>query len=457
MAEETTNDVPLTNRSADDNLDDDDDVRRASDIYGEWGPLQRNVSIFFVLIYVVASFQNIGIIFYVSPIDYHCKLPAGYEGHNVSKCFLYEGSTEKCTEWEFDHSFYMKTLIDEFQLVCDREHYISMTKSIFQIGYLVASILIGWMSDRYGRLLAFKFSIILEICASLSQALSVNIHHFLVSRLLLGIGCYGRFSAGMLLRRFLLYFLTHYEMISKPKSISVTVFELVGPSYRATISIVSEIGWIISILLLPIAHYFLPHFRYMQLTVFGYELIFLIWLWRLPESPRWLITHDRFDEAAKLITKTAKALNKLSDTEINRKLEKFRRYLNKEQEQFKVEAKKTIFDLWREPILLRNCLFLYVLSVCLTFIAYSFSYNAGAYGGSLHVTIFVQSLSTTSVFTVMYFIINRFSRKSLALSLGTCAACSIWTMMSFTFDSDVRRKIILFSVHSLGLFIREYF
>lgn len=200
MAKEIGNDVPLTQMQNDNSEDDVDDVRRASDIYGEWGPLQRNVAIFFVMIYIVASFQNHGVIFYLPPIDYHCKLPVGFEDRNVSKCFQYDGSAEKCTEWQFDHSFYAKTLIDEFELVCDREHYISMTKSIFQFGYLVGSILTGWMSDKYGRLYAFKFAILLEILASLSQALSVNIHHFLISRLFLGIGAYGRFSSGMLLR-----------------------------------------------------------------------------------------------------------------------------------------------------------------------------------------------------------------------------------------------------------------
>lgn len=198
MAKKIDYDVPLTKIQND--RHEDEVVQRASDIYGEWGPLQRNVTIFFVMIYIIASFQNLGVIFYLSPIDYHCKLPPGYEDRNVSKCFTFEGSTEKCTEWQFDHSFYTKTLIDEFDLVCDREHYISITKSIFQFGYLVSSILTGWMSDKYGRLYAFKFSIFVEILASLSQALSVNIHHFLVSRLFLGIGAYGRFSSGMLLR-----------------------------------------------------------------------------------------------------------------------------------------------------------------------------------------------------------------------------------------------------------------
>lgn len=218
----------------------------------------------------------------------------------------------------------------------------------------------------------------------------------------------------------------------------VLVFELVGPSYRASISVFSEIGWCVSVLFLPIAHYFIPHFRYMQLAVFAYEIIFLIWLWRLPESPRWLITHDRFDEAAKMITKTARALNKLSDIEIDRKLEKFRLFLDKDQEKLKIEAKKTILDLWRQPILLRYCMLLYVISICTSFIAYSFSYNAGSYGGSLHITMFIQGLSATSVFCTVYFTVDRFHRKSLALFLAIFFACSIWIMLSLAFDNNVR-------------------
>lgn len=177
----------------------------------------------------------------------------------------------------------------------------------------------------------------------------------------------------------------------------------------------------------------------MQLTVFGYELIFLIWLWRLPESPRWLITHDRIDEAAELISKTAKASHKtLSDSEIDRKLEKFRSYLDKEEEQLKVEAKKTIIDLWRQPVLFRYCLFLYIIGICLTFIGYGISYNAGAYGGSLHITMFVQGLSDFFVFAALYFFIDRFARKPFSMCLAICTACSIWTMLIFTFDKNVR-------------------
>lgn len=440
MAQKIDNEVtvPLNQNIDDDELD---NVQRASDIYGEWGPLQRNMTIYFVMIYIVSAFQNTGVVFYLTPINYHCQLPPGFEDRNVSKCFTFEGSTEKCSKWQFDNSFYKKTLIDEFELVCEREYYISLTKSIFQIGFLVASIFMGWLSDKYGRLFAFKVSVILEIIASLSQALSVNIVHFVVSRFFLGIGSYGRFSTGFLL--------CEYRMRLKMQKFQVTfllVFELVGPNNRASINIVSELGWCMSTLFLPVAHYFIPHFRYMQLTVFGYELIFLVWLWRLPESPRWLITHDRFDEAATVIRKAAKSLKQLSDTEIETKLDKLRRY--SEKEQLKSEAKKTIFDLWSHPILFRYCALLYVINFCLTFVSYSFSYNAASYGGSIHITIFVQGLSKALTSLTVYFLVNRFTRRSLLMFLGICAVCSILAMLPLVFETnvgDVNDKVIKLS------------
>src|ERR1700755_1276052 len=109
MADKTDHDVSVPLKKVVHDDESPDDVKRASDIYGDWGPLQRNVTIFFVMLYIVASFQNTGVIFYLPQIDYQCRLPQGYEDRNVSKCYKFEGSTEKCTEWQFDNSFYKKT------------------------------------------------------------------------------------------------------------------------------------------------------------------------------------------------------------------------------------------------------------------------------------------------------------------------------------------------------------
>ena len=297
--------VPLKSTSDNGHGDKDEekvyDIKHASDIYGDWGPYQRNCLIYMISIYLVASFQNIGITFYSAPIGYHCKLPPGAEGRNTSKCFTYEGSSEPCREWTYDHSFYKSTIVDEFDLVCDREHFVSMSKSVYQVGYLIASLLSGWMSDKYGRLFTFKCAVILEIFASLSQALSTTIYYFLTSRLFLGIGAFTRFVTAVTL-----------------------LIELVGPKSRGKVKFMSEIGWCGGLLLLPIANYYVPHFRHMQLIVFGYEVILSIGMWKLRESPRWLITHNRIQEATELIRAAAK-VNGVPTDEIESKIIRFKR------------------------------------------------------------------------------------------------------------------------------------
>ncbi|GBN65242.1 hypothetical protein AVEN_239322-1, partial [Araneus ventricosus] len=54
-----------------------------------------------------------------------------------------------CDSWEYDDSIYASTILGKFNLVCDREWLISMSKSIFIAGYFVSNIIFGYLSDKY--------------------------------------------------------------------------------------------------------------------------------------------------------------------------------------------------------------------------------------------------------------------------------------------------------------------
>ncbi len=75
----------------------------------------------------------------------------------------------------------------------------SAAQSCYQFGYLISSISVGFISDRFGRLVALKLCIILAIFAGFGQAFAPNIYVFIFIRTLGGIAAYGRYLSGYLL------------------------------------------------------------------------------------------------------------------------------------------------------------------------------------------------------------------------------------------------------------------
>ena len=98
----------------------EEEVTCVGDIVGQWGTYQTRAAIIYMLVYIIAPFQNLGIIYYTDePKDYWCKKPPGFEVsltswyHSVTfglqsaenqTCNRYDEPSTKCTEWEYDRS-----------------------------------------------------------------------------------------------------------------------------------------------------------------------------------------------------------------------------------------------------------------------------------------------------------------------------------------------------------------
>ncbi|CAG2162837.1 unnamed protein product, partial [Oppiella nova] len=96
-----------------------------------------------------------------------------------------------CNHWKFDES-YGTTIIQEFQLVCDKSWLPSLSQSIYQSGYAVNGLILGYLSDRFGRRPVLWLAIILEICGGLSVIFSGSMTQYIISRFFLGLGDSGR-------------------------------------------------------------------------------------------------------------------------------------------------------------------------------------------------------------------------------------------------------------------------
>src|SRR5581483_10620668 len=89
----------------------------------------------------------------------------------------------------------------QFDLVCDRSFYSSLTQSFYMIGYMFAGVFLSYFSDKHGRKPVAAVSIVLELVGTLSCALSVNFWQYLTSRLLLGFGATGRSMSSQILSK----------------------------------------------------------------------------------------------------------------------------------------------------------------------------------------------------------------------------------------------------------------
>jgi MFS transporter, putative metabolite:H+ symporter len=150
-------------------------------------------------------------------------------------------------------------------------------------GLAIGAALSGWLSDRLGRSFAFQFSLglfgVLALCAAMAPSMEVLIGlRFLMA---IGMGaeyviCYGMIT----------------EFI--PRSHRGRYLGLLGIFGGVGVSLSSLVGWVV-----------IPAWSWRAMFVIGGVGALVAW-WlrrRMPESPRWLESRGRYDEAEAVVQK----------------------------------------------------------------------------------------------------------------------------------------------------------
>ena len=143
---------------------------------------------------------------------------------------------------------------------------------------MIAAVTFGVISDYFGRKTVLMVCVVLQLVFALVAAAAPNYGVFLAFR-----------------------FLNAYCMIGSNLSSFIVITEVVGPDYRA---VVGSIFWCIygvGIVLLSIVAYFVTDYRYLQLVLALMMVPCLFYIWLVPESPRWLVDHQRLDKAVDIL------------------------------------------------------------------------------------------------------------------------------------------------------------
>ena len=233
---------------------------------------------------------------------------------------------EPCTlGYVYDDSVVGNSVVQDWDLVCDREGWKANVGAAPMVGYLLGGLVLGALSDTIGRKPTFLISTLLQLLSGIGTALAPEYFTFLIARTVVGFAISG---------------------------IDATCFvlgmELVGPSKRTLAGIVCWFFETSGLLLaVTLAYFFNSNWRLLQMLYSLPCAVFLIYHWIAPESIRWLMSQGRKEEARALIVKTAR-LNSVDLPETM--LEAMEATVEKElEEEASLSKTYTVLDLFRHP------------------------------------------------------------------------------------------------------------
>uniref|UniRef100_A0A8C6UQZ9 Solute carrier family 22 member 3 n=1 Tax=Neogobius melanostomus TaxID=47308 RepID=A0A8C6UQZ9_9GOBI len=196
---------------------------------------------------------------------------------------LSESPRSSCKHgWEYDYEG-RQSFVTEFDLVCSDGWLVDMFQATLNVGFLIGSIAIGYLADRFGRKLSFLMSNLLNGIAGILVAVAPNYVSLLVFRTLYGFGVKGGWVAGYVL-----------------------ITEIVGVEFRRTVGVVYQMFFSVGILILPLLAYYITDWRWLQVVITVPYILFLSYYWFIPESPRWLLSQNKKDKAIEITEAMAK-------------------------------------------------------------------------------------------------------------------------------------------------------
>ncbi|KAE9375030.1 general substrate transporter [Stipitochalara longipes BDJ] len=194
----------------------------------------------------------------------------------------YDGSLlNLLQQYDYWESYFHKVGTDPH-----KANLLGLLTNMFTIGSIVSMFIMPTITDRWGR----KPCIIAGCCFMI---VGCFVNTFSIS--------YGMFCAG----RFILGFGNSLAQLASPMLLT----EIVHPLHRARVTTVYNCLWNLGYLICTLVGYGLSYAKnnwsWRGLTLFQIApaLCQIIFIWWVPESPRWLISKDRNDEALKILAK----------------------------------------------------------------------------------------------------------------------------------------------------------
>ncbi|XP_054003663.1 organic cation transporter 1-like isoform X1 [Hylaeus anthracinus] len=326
----------------------------------------------------------------------------------------------KCRHgWVYDKRDYDSTLVTELDLVCDNSWWPSTSTTFFYVGSLFGNVVFGWIADKWGRRTAFFAILFFEVIISIATSFSPNYVIYTALRTVNG-----------------LFFPAIYQIPF------ILALELMGPRYRTFAGMVICMFFASAMSLLALLGYLLRHWFTLSLATSVPFVLLFSYYWIIPESPRWLLSKNRIDEAEVIVQRMAKINGKTVPSNFLRKMEMeiLRRQgvscngtNSGENEMVDVEDRSpppsaTPMDLVRNPNIRKKFFILAFDWVANAVVYNGLSYNTTNLGVSDYLAFFIGGLVEIPSYVITWYAMDRLGRRwvlCLTMLLGgvACVSC----------------------------------
>lgn len=211
------------------------------------------------------------------------------DGFDQCRQFKYYNSSisETCDNYTFvpKEGEYVSSYATLWKLVCSKEILTRVSTTMFFVGNMIGCILFTSISDRYGRVKIFLYTLwiqgVLGVLLAFTDYLG-GIATYMVIRCLLGAVSSGNYNVGF-----------------------VYMSEMFAPKHRAVVGNVVNIVWSVATAVLPGVALLIPDWKYLILAISLPNFLTIPFYFFFPESLPWMIRNGRADEVVAYLTQMA--------------------------------------------------------------------------------------------------------------------------------------------------------
>ncbi|KAL9979764.1 hypothetical protein ACROYT_G017474 [Oculina patagonica] len=348
---------------------------------GSFGRYQIVLIIFFNFAYAFWwAFPVISSIFVASDPGWKCKnnSTCPFTGTMTlgGKNYSYRCDIPR-EDWEFSDDF--TSIVTEFDLVCERGSLGFVSTSVIFAGFFIGSIVVGSVSDRFGRkrplfICGFICSLVYFVSAFVSA-----------------------FWVFALFRAIIGFTIGGYSI-----ALFVLVTEFSGIRYRSFAGALVWIGFVVSSMVLAGVAYVIRDWRQLIIVTGVPGFFFAAGFFFIPESVRWLLKKGRLTEARKILSNVARLNGKempdekfdLTSDEQNERLGDFR-------------------DLFKTPRMIHKTLGSWVMWFAGSFLGWAIIFIAPFIGGSIYINVVISFASILPSYPICAALTLRFGRRKL--------------------------------------------